>query len=77
MSGVSMVRAALLDSAAVAERRNASRSGQSTATTRPGLVQNCPAPITSEPTKSLPIFSPRAFKAAGSRNSGLTLLISA
>ena len=33
-------------------RRKRSRPGSSTAITRPGLVQNCPAPIVSEPTNA-------------------------
>jgi 5-oxoprolinase (ATP-hydrolysing) len=60
-----------------AAARKASSSGPSMARTRPGLVQNWPAPRVRAATKSGAIFAPRAFRAAGSRMTGLMLLISA
>ena len=77
MPGVSMVCAGAPPSASVAEARNASRSGPSSASTNPGLVQNWPAPRVKEPTKPLPIAAARAAIAFGSRKTGLMLLISA
>ncbi|MNT32926.1 hypothetical protein D3C72_1688320 [compost metagenome] len=75
--GVSMVCAALcfMCSAAAATKR--SSPAPSRAITRPGLVQNWPAPWVSEATKPCASASPRACKAAGKRNTGLIELISA
>ncbi|MCY1235778.1 hypothetical protein D9M72_484070 [compost metagenome] len=77
MPGVSMVAAGLPCSASSAAARNLSSAGPSMPITRPGLVQNWPTPSTSESTSWRPISSPRASSAAGSRNTGLMLLISA
>jgi hypothetical protein len=41
-------------------------------TEMPGLVQNWPAPMVSDPAHPLAIASPRALTASGSRNIGLT-----
>ena len=72
MPSVSMVCGATSPSAATADALNASASGPSTTMATPGLVQNWPAPMVSEPAQPLPIASPRAFTAAGITNIGLT-----
>ena len=50
----------------------ASPSAPASATTIPGLVQNCPAPIVSDPAQPLAIAAPRAARAEGSRKTGFT-----
>ena len=77
MPGVSMVAAGAAARAALAPSTKPLRPSPSTARTRPGLVQNCPAPIVSEPTKALPMASPRAASAPGNSRTGLIELISA
>ena len=66
-----------LATAALAAAMKTSSPSPSIASNRPGLVQNCPAPIVSEPAKALPNAAPRAASAPGSNSTGLMLLISA
>ena len=71
------VAAPLAFTASAAAWRKRSSAGPSMPITRPGLVQNWPTPIDSESTKPLAMVSARASSAAGSRNTGLMLDISA
>ena len=64
-------------SALVAASAKRSSAGLSIAITSPGLVQNCPEPIVSDPTKPAASASARASSAAGINTTGLMLLISA
>jgi hypothetical protein len=73
MPSVSMVCGADgATSASVAASTKASRLGPSTITAMPGLVQNWPAPMVSEPAQPLAISAPARLGASGSRNIGLT-----
>src|ERR1700712_168351 len=54
--------------ASEAVARNASSPGPSSARTRPGLVQNWPAPSVSDATKARPISSARADSAPGKKD---------
>ncbi len=77
MPGVSMVAEDALPSVAAARDTKRSSEAPFTAITRPGLVQNWPAPRVGEPTKASARASAPFARASGHRNTGLTLLISA
>ncbi|MNN27414.1 hypothetical protein D3C81_1409490 [compost metagenome] len=77
MPGVSMLCAPMRARLDAAASRNRSRPSLSTASTRPGLVQNWPAPSVSEPAKAVPMASARLASALGNSSTGLMLLISA
>ena len=67
MPGVSIGGGSWPSSAVGGGVEERSRPAPSRPNTSPGLVQNCPAPIVSEPTNSRPIASARAARAAGRR----------
>ena len=67
MPGVSIVSAGSAPTAVAAAALNASSAGSSIANTKPGLVQNCPAPKVSDAAKDLAIAAPRSAKAPGSK----------
>ena len=71
--GAGELPATALPAAAV----NWSRSGPSSPMMIPGLVQNCPAPSVSDPTNAAPRSAAASDSRPGSRNTGLTALISA
>ncbi len=77
MSGVSMVCGTLSRIAAAAASAKASRSEPAIPISRPGLVQNCPAPSVSDWTKPAARDALRARRAPGRSTTGLTALISA
>ncbi|MNG19783.1 hypothetical protein D3C84_1039760 [compost metagenome] len=74
---MSMVCAGWSAMRALKRSMKALNSGERMPMTRPGLVQNCPQPSTTEAASSAATCSPRAFSASGRRITGLMLLISA
>jgi hypothetical protein len=68
MCGVSIVCAALAWMAVTAAPSNARRAGPSIASTRPGFVQNWPAPSVSDATNCVAIASWRVASAAGQQH---------
>ncbi len=77
MRPVSIGAAALPATAARAAAAKRSRSGPSSPMMIPGLVQNWPAPSVSDPTNAAPRSAAASASRPGSRNTGLTALISA
>ena len=72
-----MVCAGCSPSVAAKCATNAENCGERSPITSPGLVQNCPQPITTDAASSVAIFSLRTCSACGSTSTGLMLLISA
>ena len=70
MRAVSIGCGSAFSSASFAATTTASAS-DAAMTAMPGLVQNCPAPMVSDPAHPAPIRAPRAAAAAGSTNIGL------
>ncbi|MNG89125.1 hypothetical protein D3C79_479800 [compost metagenome] len=77
MPGVSMVCAAAWRTCSLAASMKRCNAGPWRAITRPGLVQNWPAPWVSEATKPCASASARVCRAVSNRNTGLIELISA
>ncbi len=73
MPSVSMVCGPTFSSAPCAAASKASASAPAITTAMPGLVQNWPAPMVSDPAQPSAMPLARADIAAGSRNIGLTL----
>ena len=71
MPSVSMVCPSTDESAAAAASVKLSASVPSRTMATPGLVQNCPTPIVSDPAHPVPSASARAAIAPGNRNIGL------